>query len=272
MEEKKKNNGGLIVLIVILLIALLGAIGYICYEKGVFKTKKEDSKQVVETKEVELTDETIKKDLETKIMFITSWDQVFDTDSNAISGYTFRYKNEVFGDSFNNLNDDLKLRIVLDSLYNTKKFNNIPSKNDYEPDKYEISQNDVNKAYNSYFGKDIPENKDIDDKGCFGYAFDSTKNIYYKYEPTCGGTTGHVYLFYYNKYTVKNDNAYVYVNYACELDKVYADLDSTKETKYDSKDFKIDESNYKDFDEYKFTFKKDKSGNYYFVSLEKNEK
>ncbi len=36
MEEKKKKNKGLVAIIIILLMALLGTIGYICYDKGVF--------------------------------------------------------------------------------------------------------------------------------------------------------------------------------------------------------------------------------------------
>lgn len=46
MEEKKKNNKGLIVIIVILTVLLLGVVGYICYDKGVFDelSQKEEQK------------------------------------------------------------------------------------------------------------------------------------------------------------------------------------------------------------------------------------
>ena len=59
MEENKKSNKGLIVLVVILSIALLGAIGYICYDK--FMVKVEDPKQE-EPKQVEkLSEEEVAK-------------------------------------------------------------------------------------------------------------------------------------------------------------------------------------------------------------------
>ena len=48
--EKSKTNKGLVVMVVILSIALLGAIGYICYDK--FMVKVEDPKQE-EPKQVE---------------------------------------------------------------------------------------------------------------------------------------------------------------------------------------------------------------------------
>ena len=273
MEEKKKNNGGLIVLIVILLIALLGAIGYICYEKGVFKTKKEESKQVVETKEVELTDETIKKDLTTKIEYITDGEFGSRGLYGVSSSYSFRYKNDIFGDAFNKMNDDLKLQIVLDYLFNNNKFEVIKAKNELEPNDYKITTEEVNKEYKNYFGKDITENKSID-VPCYGYTFDSSKNMYFTSERTCGGTTGLAYLYYINKYTEKDNQTFVYVSYGSRVidDEIYYDLDATKLSDYKDEDFKINESNYKDFEEYKYTFEQDDSGNYYFVSLEKNEK
>lgn len=283
MEENKKNkNGVLITIIIILIIVLLGVIGYICYDKGVFgnKVAKTDTEatQVVEAKEVELSDETIRSDLKTKIGFITSYANSEDSLYNA---YTFRYKNKIFGDAFNNMNNDLKLEIVLDYLYINKKFQNVTAENkDSEIVKgygqnevYQISKDDVNKEYKKFFGKDVSENKSLDIY-CFGYDYDATKNMYFKADPNCGGTSGASYVSYINKYTEKENNAYVYVNYGYDGmasdGKVFADLEGTKESSVDPNNFKIDESNYKEFSEYKFTFEKDDSGNYYFVSLEKN--
>ena len=59
MEENKKSNKGLIVLVVILSIALLGAIGYICYDK--FMVKVEGPKQEEPKQEEKLSEEEVAK-------------------------------------------------------------------------------------------------------------------------------------------------------------------------------------------------------------------
>ncbi len=66
MEEikKKKSNKGLVAIIIILLIAFLGAIGYICYDKGVFDNllNKEKSVPIEEPKQEEkLSEEEVKE-------------------------------------------------------------------------------------------------------------------------------------------------------------------------------------------------------------------
>lgn len=47
LKEKKKSNAGLKVIIVILVLALLGAVGYICYDKGIIKIPKKEQKEEV---------------------------------------------------------------------------------------------------------------------------------------------------------------------------------------------------------------------------------
>ncbi|MGM9879316.1 MAG: hypothetical protein ACI31R_04755 [Bacilli bacterium] len=56
--EKSKTNKGLVVMVVILSIALIGAIGYICYDKFMVK---EDLKQEETPKEEKLSEEEVKK-------------------------------------------------------------------------------------------------------------------------------------------------------------------------------------------------------------------
>ena len=55
--EKSKTNKGLVVMVVILSIALLGAIGYICYDK--FMVKVEDPKQEEPKQEEKLSEEEV---------------------------------------------------------------------------------------------------------------------------------------------------------------------------------------------------------------------
>lgn len=58
MEENKKSNKGLIVLVVILSILLIGAVGYICYDKFM---AKEDSVTDNEPQEEKLSEEEVAK-------------------------------------------------------------------------------------------------------------------------------------------------------------------------------------------------------------------
>ena len=58
MEEisKKKSNKGLVVLVVVLIILLLGSVGYICYDKGVFDGLLGKDKPLEEPKAEEIKD------------------------------------------------------------------------------------------------------------------------------------------------------------------------------------------------------------------------
>ena len=62
MEEKKKKNTGLKVLVVILTVLLIGAIGYICYDKGLFDKFVKNNEPKQETKvEEKLSEEEVMK-------------------------------------------------------------------------------------------------------------------------------------------------------------------------------------------------------------------
>lgn len=63
MEDKKKSSKGLVVIIVILTVLLLGAVGYICCDKGVFDKfiGKEDPKQQEKIKEEKLSEKDVMK-------------------------------------------------------------------------------------------------------------------------------------------------------------------------------------------------------------------
>ena len=132
----------------------------------------------------------------------------------------------------------------------------------------QVSAESVEERYQLLFGEKV-SNHSL--KNCPMYTYDSKNNVYY-YSRQCGGTgDGTVYL-YKNKFTTKDDNAYVYVNigYATSADDTSTYGDITKIEENISEDFSINESNYTKYSEYKYTFKKDSNNNYYFVSVEKN--
>lgn len=288
--EKKKKNVALIMIIILLILIILGLVGYICYDKGIILKKEKEVKSTqVEEKEVEITDTTLINELNKKIYFINLGGgnvvQVSDYDMTSFNQYTFRNNADLFGDIFNHFNNDLKLRIVLDSLLATNEFENLSdaNKNNSLLSEYinnygtnsvkQISVSSVEEAYQQFFGTEVSNHRSYE--MCFGYIYDKNTSNYFWLEPTCGGSTGGQIYTYKNRYLSKDNEAYVYVNYGIGYEGlgIYKDLNKNnlyKATNLDQEimEFQINESNYQDFVEYKYTFKKDDTGNYYFVGLE----
>lgn len=302
MEVKnKKKSVGLVILIIVLILIILGLIGYICYDKGIIFKKPEPREQVVKNskdeKEKDLTNQEIIKDLNKKIFYMNTYGHVQndDYDMARMGVYSFRNDESLMGNIFNNLNDDLKLKIVLDELLGTNKFQAIDNADLENSDikqfvlvygmdsAKKISSSVVEDEYKNYFGDSTVNHKSFD--VCFGYIYDNDTNTYYYIEPQCGGSNPNSAYAYINKYTVKDDEAYVYVNYglsiyvpdASEANDVNIYKDLKKKEIYrenvsedEANNFRINESNYKEFSEYKYTFEKDNKGNYYFVSLKED--
>ena len=102
---------------------------------------------------------------------------------------------------------------------------------------------------------------------------------YYFMDYACGGTDPSTTYFYKNRYTTDGDNVYVYINAGLidEKNKIHCDVDTNEESicgtlEDDTTDFTIDSTNYNQFAEYRFTFKKADNGTYYFDKVEKIEK
>lgn len=215
-----------------------------------------------------------------------------DYDMAGIGMYNFRNDESLIGDIFNNLNDDLKLKIVLDELFGTNKFQAIDSTDLKNSDikqfvsvngmgsAKKISSSVVEDEYKNYFGDSTVNHKSFD--VCFGYIYDNNINNYYYIEPQCGGSNPNSAYVYINKYTVKGDEAYVYINYGLSIYvpetnnvNIYKNLNEKEiyrenVSEDEANNFRINESNYKEFSEYKYTFKKDDKENYYFVSLKED--
>ena len=96
----------------------------------------------------------------------------------------------------------------------------------------------------------------------------------------CGGTSSATNYYYKNAYTTDGDHAYVYVSASTlsEADlNIYCDImlyGSGEKPEVcgafsDVDEFTLDASNYKDFAQYRFVFKKAANGTYYFEKVEK---
>lgn len=289
IKEKKSNCSKIVILILVIL--LLGACAYIAYDKLMVKEDNNLTNEKKETtksdKETVISDNLLINDLSEKITYLntariyTGYEKFNDAlnKSIEIDAYNFR---DIYDKQ---LSDDDKLDITLNSL--EKNYVNLSvtyenmsdeAKEIFKPyveagsindiAEKQISSDNVEERYQLLFGEKV-NNHSI--KSCPYFTYDSKNNVYY-YSRQCGGTSdGTVYL-YKNKFTTKDDNAYVYVNigYAALADdtSTYGDITRIEENTLEN--FSINESNYTKYSEYKYTFKKDSNNNYYFVSVEKN--
>lgn len=169
----------------------------------------------------------------------------------------------------------------------------------YGSTKY-VTLEKVNAYSTTLFGENLKTIlKEINE--CPTYLYDESNKIFYYPEPQCGGTSSELIRGFKSKFEELNDEVYVYVSFAflipdpanqgtaMEMEEyiVYKDYDyipgdvmgthqhknvyQTGLSSYQARDFKLNKDNYKDFSEYKFTFKKDKNNNYYFVKLEQTK-
>ncbi len=304
MNEKKKNPL-MIVLVIGLILVIIGLVIYICYDKGLI-TKHETETEEKENKtdiieEAILTNPYIIQDLNEKLYFINASQlnyeyATLDYNANSISSYNFRDKKGASqADIFNNFNDDVKLQITLDSLRALRQFKYTTpevAKNSVVADIYNrydgtlriqnISIDKVKAQYKKYFGTDIKAYKSFNT--CLSeYYYDSNLQMYFWPNPQCGGISAGSVKIYKNKYTTKANEAYVYVNYGLltahpetGMSDLYKDINMEEIYKANISDqergsIEINETNYQDFSEYKYTFKKDENGNYYFVKLERTK-
>lgn len=140
------------------------------------------------------------------------------------------------------------------------------------PEKYSyISVDEFIKDYKTLFGFENISTKNVNVK-CTSYVYDNKINAFVLVADGCG-TAGPVATqkTYIYDITEDNNNVYVYLAYGVtgqnEKGEFIAYTDYTMNKKYTgtvTKDFTLNESNYKDFSKYKYTFTKNSDGTYTF--------
>ena len=295
MEKNKNNSKNLLIIIIILIFIIAWLLLFISYDKGIiFKAKdmNKNSEEITnaeeknkEETESEITDQTLKQSLIEKITYKDKF-KVYT--SNNI--YTFRY-GTTFGNVFTDFNNEIKLHVLLTYLNETGKFHPISDANKTNNlinsyinngmEVREITADEVSHQYQLFYGESIPSYQAVGNN-CFRFEYDNDIKTFFWTTPTCGGTGIGLVYSYINKFVNYKEDAYVYVNFATS-----EPIDMTNYSIYKGfsaneiyqsnvsmdyvKKFKIDASNYQNFSEYKFIFKKDTNGNYYFSKLEKNK-
>ena len=298
-EKSKKNKGkGLIVALVIAIVIILGLVGYICYDKGIilYKNKNKETTNIEEEKveevvEKEITDENTKQSILDKIYFLNIKTAVIDSPKiNNYMEFIYPYvRSELYSA---NLNSSEKIFAAINSLgkefepltvsyenmeASVKEKFKVYSESTYFSSvvRYQISSSKVEQRYKELFGENLLNHKDVG--RCPFYTYDSVNNLYY-FTSECGGTSASTNALYVNKITTLDDNIYAYVNLAY-ITPHGDDISSSTSDIYDgvSNEGKLIETtndkynlseNYTKFTNYKYTFKKDSTGNYYFVKVE----
>lgn len=270
-NENKKSNKVLVVMLVIVTILLVGCVGYIIGSKdNKGEALEENNNEVVEKTS---DDYALNLDIKDKIATLerlSNSNEVSDYRTGVI--YSKNSKNEEFLVS-------QKLYVVLGKNFDQHR-NNSPVTTNYDfgvgLDKSSLSQlevSDIEREYKNLFGVAIQENQlqSFKEK-CPMFIYDAPNKKYYA-GAECGGTSPYTIQTYVNRITTKGDELYAYVSFAVsdyENSIIYTDYARTKQhSKVTTMPSQIiNENNYKEFGEYKYTFKKE-NNNFYFVKIER---
>ena len=298
-------------ILIIIIIALVGFIGFTLGNKTTTLPKEEQTEEELNNEEIEFNDYKAIKDLSIKIDKLLGANQTKDFNlSQTFEMYGFRsglLKNKltkedkqlivletvawdnITGDAWKNYE---KMKETLIQMVG----NDEQKQQEYLAHSHQISAEKVNEQSLKLFGE-IIENPIEEVGGCPIIYYDANSKTYFRPEPACGGATVHYYVKNYkSKFTTKKDEVYVYVNFAYigpgtyngsygyyEVYKDIKDVNSLEnygtfidkytleDPIYSEKNFTVNERNYQHFSEYKFTFKKDKNDNYYFVDVKQTK-
>ena len=237
-----------IVILIISLVLLFGIIFIIL--------NNDSNEKEIEKNYKELTNVKLIKDINKKINYISSKNGKLFKNGIIETFY--------FNDSFlNKLSDEDKAYIVLDSFVSESKLKKC------------FSFEKVNNRYNSLFGEDIPSDINISNRDSINYKF-TNKEEYCIKNKNKYDLKGYMYM-YTNRFITNDKYIKAYVNYGMSGDVVSTDkwiiYDSLDNSIYKAglsldevKEFRIDNTNYSEFIEYEYLFKK-KDNNYYLVSV-----
>ena len=293
MEEisKKKSNKGLIAIIIILVILLLGSIGYICYDKGIFDGLLGKDKPVEEPKKEEkLSEEEVMKLHESLILGDTET-SLYSTEKISVDNIG----DEIITYLLTKYADENNWERKLDEYYkknedrNTSEssFNKVAS----------VDKSTIESMIKDEFN--VSSSLNINNGQIYGYrawsiSYSANDSMFYLSAGTAGAEYGGMKSKMI-KYEQNNDELYIYdkvitchvsQTFGCHDDSVIVDNNTdyyfvTKEKdskiKNNSDDYSYEKvvnydyifENYGNkIGTYKTTFKKASDGKYYWYSSE----
>lgn len=256
--------------------------------------------------EVEITDSATIDDLDKKIAILFNTDNT-DRTFNTGMGIAY-YDLKLFKQGDISESDKVR-SVITNALelkpLDEEKVNAAVSQNGYSGEIENLFRQSIKgvdgelvaKKYREVFGDTLVKGEIVE--YCGYYKYNKQYDFYYSGIPGCGGRTPYSELYYKHSYTEDENHAYVYTSAAvisptfgktpegyntedapfyvyCDVSylgdngivedaKVCATLQSYEEKEA----FRLDESNYEQYSNYRFVFDKNIDGNYYFNRVEK---
>lgn len=297
INKTNKTNKKLVILCIILTIIIMGLVAFIAFSLGNKKTTL--PQQAEQQEEIEFNDSKVIEEISKKIDMLLAYYNPAQEFSLSQLYNEHNFRRDVLK---NALTKEEKLQIVLESTTEWEKISGDAWK-DYEElvnrykdvnpkyleqaiandqDIKQVSSDKVNKNSISLFGEKADDTIEKI-SGCPTFLHKHNSTIYISWA-SCGGTSPDKIASYKSKFTQKNDEVYVYVNFASlsfagnDTYHVYKDIENYSTNKEENKleytvdeTFIINENNSHMFSEYKFTFKKDTNDNYYFVGVKQTK-
>lgn len=286
-------------LIIILILFVIIGSGYYLFKINIDNKKiepKKEEKKKAEKIEQEITDLDLKEDLDQKIksLFCYNYCEI-DSDKDYYNGCL--YSKDIITAS------DLSIKYRIYSLVSANSLaEQIEEEKQINNQTYlvnaKIEESKLKELYRKLYGEiDSYNPNSINElKNQFPTVLYNDNNFYLITSDQKKIISNEV-ITYNNKYTIKKDKAYVYVSTAFvkmiknnddEITnyEVYSDYNMTnlkeeglysdyqKESKKADESylvettFKVDKENYRNYNQYKFTFQKDANGNYFFEKLQ----
>lgn len=269
----KKQTIGIIILCV---LSISFSIYYFFYGQSISK-KEENKTNIKESEEEKLTDSKIKQDLTERIKNLEGSDYCFhqkDYENGCL------YLQDV------TKNEDLSSFYKMYSLIENQQENFIKQdekikwKDQIYSAEASISKKKIEEEYQKLYGN--PEKIDFEsiNDGNYKIIYNSGDESFYL-KKSKKEKQKQVRSYFY-KYTSKENEYYIYTsvafinligkneytNYEVYQEKEHINLKA--EGIYDELDhFVINQDNYKEYDQYKYTFQKTEDGNYQFMNIEK---
>lgn len=295
--SKPKTNKALVwclSILVIISLAAAGAFAYLYFSNANTQNQAQSggtetgSDSIVDTsdEEVEITDVDIIQDLDEKIAIlhdVSTTDKTIKIEAGPLgfAGYDFRPSLYSSGE-LAQFND--RLRFVIHSLQDQFRAINPEERASIENSAtidMVVDGSIVADKYRDVFGEELDISTYVPTHKVPSYMYNDVYDFYYLDPLYAGGGYSPLSEYYYkNKYTASDDYAYVYISTAtlntedgvvyCDI-VTYENLASVKtcDNIATDEEFTLDESNYEDYANYRFVFKKAEDGTYYFVKVEK---
>ena len=302
-QPKKKGGKGLLFILFLLVIGTVVYLGRDTFMSFI-NPKQEAKQETKETENVTTVDDSLKTQLNKKVGTLLA-DDTF-TDVGRYNAYGFRpyilkssitdqikqyvilsnAKYEQFDDSW----EDVK--VVKDFIEQEKAAVTASGQTYDESSTLKefgyITKNAFDESTKSLFGTEL-KNPINEIGSCPTYNYDSTKEMFIMNPARCGGTSAAEFLGYINKYERNNNIVTVYLNIGLNTPEgVYVDFDLGQDQASQLKNTQItpkgeaievteknpagmpiiNDKNYKDFSEYKLTFKKLDDEEFYFSKIE----